>query len=63
MPVKCIFLPDAAGRGADREIGERSAGVGAAAFPLSDDVVAFGDRIGGATEPCAPAVRSRRHVP
>src|SRR6266436_146355 len=42
-----------AGRGrqrADQKVAEGRAGVRAAAFPLADDIVAFGDQVGGAPE-------------
>ena len=38
------------GQAAEREVGHGRAGVGAAADPLADDVVAFGDEVGGAFE-------------
>jgi hypothetical protein len=47
VPVNCILRPVAAGRVADQEILERRAHMCAATFPLTDDVVTFGDQIGG----------------
>ena len=46
-----MHLP--AGRGgqrADEEVAERRAGVRAAALPLADDIIAFGDQVGGGAE-------------
>lgn len=43
-------LAGADGQRADRHVIECHAGVGAAADPLADDIVALGDQLGGATE-------------
>src|ERR1700730_16314060 len=46
-----VHLPAGVGRqAANEEVVEGRAGVGAAAFPLADDVVAFGDQVRGTPE-------------
>ena len=50
MPVKCIFRPVPAGSSPTQEVVEGVAGLGAAALPLSDDVVALGDQVRRALE-------------
>ena len=45
--MKCILRPVA---GADQEILERRTRMGAATFPLTDDVVALSDQVCGAPE-------------
>ena len=50
MPVNSIVRPMPAGERADGDVVERVAGVGAAALPLADDVVALGDQVRGALE-------------